>query len=516
MNLRIRHGKDYYTNPIKCQEVPVPAENDSMRSLHQADVSRGEIRLALCLLSLYLLFLPADPLTSPDEEILLRTAVSLMQGNRGAVPPLPMGFATKTGQDGHEYPQYGLGLPLAGSMVLYLPWLALDSSNSFEVVNLRAFRLCAVFVNILITIGMVLILRRILARLGLGLRESLLAGLVFGVATVAWTHGRTFFTEPLAGLCVLGSLAVLRQADQDSALSVRRLLLSGLIFAWGILTRLDTLVAGAAFAWESGRNTRTAGDLAKRWFLAGVPVLAALACLAGYNVYRFGSVVSTGYEDQAEGVQFATPLLIGLHGFLFTPGRSLFVFSPILLLAIPGVRALWRRDRRFAVTAFLVVGGYLAVMSKWQNWAGGSDWGPRHIFQITPWLALAGSVYWFERKRTGTWIWLLLAVSVGMQILGLLTDAVLVIREAGLDLNPIAKQMSVYEPSRSVPVLHFEWLLSHSPNLLLIDMARQGSCWVALFLVPITLFAVSSWRLVTQLREGTIAERTTSPESGEN
>ncbi len=494
----------------------MPAEHEPMRSLHEAEERRGEIRLALCLLSLYLLFLPAYPLTSPDEEILLRTAVSLMQGNRGAVPPLPMGFATKTGQDGREYPQYGLGLPLAGSVILYPPWLALDSSHSFDLVNLRAFRLCAVFVNSLITVGMILVLRRLLARLGLGLRESLLAGLVFGVATAAWTHGRTFFTEPLAALCVLGSLAVLQKANRDSALSVHHLLLSGLIFGWGILTRLDTLVAGAAFAWESGRNTRNVRDLAKRWLLVGTPVFLVLACLAGYNVYRFGSVVSTGYEDQTEGVRFATPLLVGLHGFLFTPGRSLFVFSPILLLAIPGVRALWRRDRQFAVTAFLVVGGYMAMMSKWQNWAGGSDWGPRHIFQITPWLAIAASVYWFERKRTGNWIWLLLVISVGMQILGLLTDAVLVIREAGLDFNPVAKQMSVYEPSRSVPVLHVEWLLGHSPNLLLIDMARQGSRWVALFSVPMILFTVSGWRLVTQPCEGEIAERTASPKSGTN
>ena len=132
---------------------------------------RDDLVLFVGLFSLYLLFLPAHPLTSPDEEVLLRTTVSLLRGERGAVPPLPLGFATKTGRDGREYSQYGLGLPLAST-----PFLAVARTGcelirgpvrGYSIVTALPFRYCAVIFNLLVTVLCVVVLRRLLIHLGL-------------------------------------------------------------------------------------------------------------------------------------------------------------------------------------------------------------------------------------------------------------------------------------------------------------------------------------------------------------
>jgi hypothetical protein len=81
-------------------------------------------------------------------------------------------------------------------------------------------------------------------------------------------------------------------------------------------------------------------------------------------------------------------MLQGLYGLLLSHGKSLFVYNPFLLLAIPGAVALWRRDR--ATTALLAV---LAVArplfySRWSAWYGGVAWGPRFLMPVAVPLSL--------------------------------------------------------------------------------------------------------------------------------
>jgi hypothetical protein len=45
------------------------------------------------------------------------------------------------------------------------------------------------------------------------------------------------------------------------------------------------------------------------------------------NHARTGFVLNSGYE-----VDFRTPILFGLQGFLFSAGKSLFPFSPLMVL----------------------------------------------------------------------------------------------------------------------------------------------------------------------------------------
>jgi hypothetical protein len=116
-----------------------------------------------------------------------------------------------------------------------------------------------------------------------------------------------------------------------------------------------------------------------------VPLLLTAGLILALNAWKFGSPFSTGYEDQIEGFQFDTPLRESLPGYLWSPGRSIFIHSPPILLGVIGFGALMRRAPSLGIGIATVALSTLLFHAKWQNWSGGWDWGPRHIFSLIAW-----------------------------------------------------------------------------------------------------------------------------------
>jgi len=126
----------------------------------------------------------------------------------------------------------------------------------------------------------------------------------------------------------------------------------------------------------------------------GLPFAGALAVWLSYNYVRFGHPLDTGLMRDPN-VRFDTPVLVGLHGLLFSPGRSLMLYSPVVMAAVPALGWLLRRDRN---TAILLGGSALTlllVMAKMHQWDGGESYGPRYLVSVmalllvsvAPWLA---------------------------------------------------------------------------------------------------------------------------------
>jgi hypothetical protein len=121
-----------------------------------------------------------------------------------------------------------------------------------------------------------------------------------------------------------------------------------------------------------------------RGLLAFVPVLGVfgLAYLLR-NQILFGKLLDFGYPELEEGgkqiISFHTPLLTGLYGFLLSPAKSVFLFSPPIFLAIPGLRWLWRRQRALAIVAGVTPIVYLMFFARYTQWEGGYCIGPRYL-----------------------------------------------------------------------------------------------------------------------------------------
>ncbi len=412
-------------------------------------------------------------LQSPDEELLYRMAEGMaLHGTTQVLPleadlrtaQLPPGFppeatfATRPGREpGQFFAQY---LPLQPLLAVPLVWLAAlfegilalpfarvlwptMALQYFEGLPEDEFARAVFRRGVVVTLfGPIVsaVTAVVLARLGKLLTGSRTAGIwiavLYCLGTMAWPQARTFFTESLAALWALLALdQLIRWHGKPLGSGARHALLAGLFLALGNWTRVDgplltagfVLGAGALMAWKAFREdtwARTSG-FSFPWRDAAVLVLLPLlgwVLLQQFNAWRFGEAdITAGYAHQPEGVAFGTPLLVGLHGFLASPGKGMFFFSPVLVLGIWG----WlKAPAGWNWLKVLVLAGYLPffiAMAKWQNWDGGWCWGPRHIVQIHLPVML-GAVFLFAGPAAGWTARIaataLLAVGIGVQLYG--------------------------------------------------------------------------------------------------
>ncbi len=384
------------------------------------------ITLFLCLLT------TGGHLFSPDEEVMFRVTESIATRARLDVEPLAGpdgdGFASRRGTNGREYAQYGVGNSLAG-----VPFYWAGSLASFAIPDTTARRLLdfkttlyapegagrghallkRAFVSLTgaaIAALTAMLIFMFCRGLSVGRRnhEPLygdaaagITALAYAGATMALPHARTFFSEPLATLCLLWSFYLL-SIPVGRMLSLARVTAAGAALALAFFTRLDTVFAAPGVAllllWRlpvrgqtpiaasrhpiAAFHQRVSGSNAILVAGFGAPILFFLIWQLSMNALHFGHPFSSAYADQPEGINFSTPIAAGLYGFLFSIGKSLFLFSPAILLGLFGWNRFSGPYRALAISLAVSIILKLAVHSTWQNWAGGWCWGPRHVFLI--------------------------------------------------------------------------------------------------------------------------------------
>ncbi len=253
----------------------------------------------------------------------------------------------------------------------------------------------------------------LLARLGTLLtgrrRAGIIAAALWAFGTMAWPHSRTYFTEPLAGLFILAAIdQAVRWNQAEGDASLRHAILAGAALALANWTRVDSpvftvgIVAGmfGLATWRWFQEDSWGGQprpVFKGVIAVGALSVTAFALLQLFNASRFGGGdLTAGYGDQAEGVQFATPILVGLHGLLFSSGKGLFWFSPAVILGIWGWMRIPKKQRWVALLVIATYLPFFIAMAKWRNWAGGWCWGPRHIVQVFPPIMLGAAFLFGE------------------------------------------------------------------------------------------------------------------------
>lgn len=387
-------------------------------------------------------------LYSPDEEVMFRMTDSLVVDHDLAIAPLPMNFATRTGIDGKEYAQYGVGQPVL-AIPFYLAGRALspmaseatwrriygldpnpgDKTFAENPAASIAERFGIAFYNIFASALLAALLYGLLMEIFGHRGASLLGCLLYALGSLAWAHSRPFYSETTGALfIVLGWFALFRSCRGHM---IRWNLLAGAATGYAALVRMDSVILYPATALVLlGPVLKAARDQRPRLhpFIAFcVPALCCGAILLGLNKIEYGGLFEMGYSDQAEGISFHTPLFVGLYGFLFSIGKGIFFFSPGLILGLFGWRALTIRNPWLTAAVLMATLFPLIFMSKWQNWTGGWTWGPRHIFMIHPFLAIPATAWLasnWNRTRQAVATGLLL-LGMGVQIFGCSQDFVL-------------------------------------------------------------------------------------------
>jgi hypothetical protein len=87
----------------------------------------------------------------------------------------------------------------------------------------------------------------------------------------------------------------------------------------------------------------------------------------------------------------------GLPGVLLDQEFGLLVYAPVLVLAVPGLLRLVRRDRGVALAALAAVAAVILTAGTWHMWRGGFNPPARFLVPIAPLLVVAVALAWEKR-----------------------------------------------------------------------------------------------------------------------
>ena len=290
------------------------------------------------------------------------------------------------------------------SSILALPVVAVFTAFGVQAENWHAWMEAGMLTAALTTAASVAVMFVLLTRLTSRRRASLIAAtyawgtLEWGISGQAlWQHG---------GVSLALAVVLLALVD-------RRLVLAGAAIAAMVAFRLSTPIIALFLLPLVGKRLADWGRLV----LGTAPFVLPLAV---YNWVAFGSPLHQGYGTAyvASALHFQGSLMVdGVSGFLISPGRGLFVYSPVLLFAILGVV----RGRRVPLYRWCAVaaGVYVVVTANSLLWYGGQSFGARKLTDVLPLFGvlLVPAVDAIVRTK---WIWAyvgLLAWSVFVELL---------------------------------------------------------------------------------------------------
>jgi hypothetical protein len=329
------------------------------------------------------------------------------------------------GIDGRYYAPYGIGHAVY-SIPFYLLGRLGERWTGLDVGKREALPKAGFVVGSAVASALIVWVAFLFAwRLSRRVNASIKTALALGFATLIWPYSKFGFSAPLAALCVLCGtygMWVGTRVARPAMLAV-----GGAGFGAALLVRQElALLCVPVALWFLAELDYDWRRVVRLGLIAATPIVLAALVTLYYNAVRFGNPFDTGYLRD-ETVALGS-LWTGLSGLLVSPGRSLFVYSPILLAGVLALGTLRGQDPR---TMWLLAGEVLILLffyASLAHWDAERSYGPRYLLPAIPLLALP-LVTWFARtdmanegRMRSRMLTALVAVSVLVQVPGVLVD----------------------------------------------------------------------------------------------
>ena len=215
---------------------------------------------------------------------------------------------------------------------------------------------------------------------------SFVTALIFGLTSFLWPYTETFLARPLAILFILLSIYfILHNKENKKAV---------LPFAAGICLGLAavshpillTVVPGVIiYGLIQFRSNKKSILL----FVIALSVIFLL--LASVNYIRFGEIDQFGMSSigTIADKKIKQDSLVGIQGYLFSPGRSIVLYFPIIVLYPLGTYCLYKQSKSLALLFLyisLVVILFTTISPRWDH----TEWGShRYHTPVIPFIAIA-------------------------------------------------------------------------------------------------------------------------------
>jgi hypothetical protein len=390
----------------------------------------SSIRLAVWVFAAFQFFFmltSTGRVRTADEYNTLYTAESLVLRGSTAVPQAVQlhnfyGRRDLYGQPQAAYPP--------GQAVLCMPWFAfgqyvlsrlpgVPAEDTDLVVGFSSCLSSATFSALVVAFFFLL-----LTDVGVSVRASVFAVALLGLATPIFAYSGWLFSEPLSAATFMAAAWIIFR-QPGNAVGYRAAAIAGLILGLGTWVRPTNVLAIAIFVVAVLLRDGKAG-----WRAAAVLCTASavgVLALLFRDARLFGRPFDFGYPTTAGGVKienrFDTPLATGLYGLLLSPGKSMLLFAPPVILAVVGMRRLWKLERGLATLALGFPAVYLLFYARYAYWEGGYCVGPRYLVPAVAMLCLGlGAILASDTARARYAAIVSLAVGAVVQCISLATS----------------------------------------------------------------------------------------------
>ena len=281
--------------------------------------------------------------------------------------------------------------------------------------------------NILVNMLTALIAFRLLRQLRFSVNEA-----VYGVLALLFCTTHLHYTQNMQENNYIMLLTLTGFSFQYEWLrsgSLNALLFGSAALGLNLLTRVTTgldLIAAGLFLlfvlWFEQMRGRAFWTRLMTYCKIAVPVYAFFAIIERlYSFYRFGSLTQTylpifaresRLQDPTLPANFpwSTPWHEGVAGALVKPEKSIFLFDPLLVVALVLLVLLWKRltveVRAYAVASLLLLFGYINFYARYTYWAGDFAWGDRYVSTAVEMVALLVVPLLLRyRANIRPWVW---------------------------------------------------------------------------------------------------------------
>jgi len=341
-------------------------------------------------------------LGTSDAQHRVQTAHAWWTGEPQVSPDEYPGFGVR-GRGGKIQTYYGIGQSLLvlpadviGSYLSKLPVFASYNGNDPSVTNI----VVSYSTNILLNVLTAFVCFRFLRQLNFGTKQA-----IAGVLALLLLTTHLHYTQNMQENNYIFLLTLTGFSYQYEWLlngSRRSLLIGSCAFGLNLLTRITTgmdLLAGSLFVvlvlWHEGSRGRAFWQRIRSYLAVAVPVYVFFGFLDRlYQFYRFGSffntyaglvAIETRQRDPSlpASYPFTTPFHEGFLGALFAREKSVFLFDPLLILAIVLAIVAWKRFspavKAYSITGAVLLLVYIAFYARYFAWAGDWAWGDRYV-----------------------------------------------------------------------------------------------------------------------------------------
>ena len=362
---------------------------------------------------------------SPDSEIVFRTTESLLHQHEFAVQePISWDyFGLGPGKDNKRYSIFGPAESILAVPFLYvadylknnniflvdndiIP-LSFHVNNSGELAGVYYLnnekpptfnghyeRFIVSFFNVFVGALSGVLFFYLILNLTKSTWISFYTTFIYSFGSLIFSYTGSFLSEPLCTLLIIISfLFIINNETEGKSKNekFRNYFYSGLFLGLAITSHISAVLSIPFYymfllGQESKVKIKTKHFVgALLHFTTGLVIFCSL--LLYYNYARFGNIFETGRSaDPLAHYAIYTNPLPGIFGLLFSAGKGVFIYSPIVFLSIYFWKPFHKRYPHLSTAIIGMILVRIFFLASRSDWHAGFALGPRYLLIIIPFL----------------------------------------------------------------------------------------------------------------------------------